>query len=228
MDGSELKDARVGAAWTQHDAAHRFGVTQAYLSMMERGTRPVPAEFAARVMDVFEVPATAVPLGVYLRRKRGESFFKQALGALGYPGFAYLRGSTKLNPAQVLMEALDAEDLDSRVTEALPWLAVAYSKLDWNWLLMHAKVHDRQNRLAFVLTLSSEVAVGKGDARLEKSLSQHVGMLERSRLCAEDTLCKESMTQAERRWLKTHRSKKARYWNLLTDLAVEHLQYASL
>jgi len=43
---------------------------------------------------------------------------------------------------------------------------------------------------------------------------------------AENTLCKESMTQAERNWLRTHRSQAAEHWNLLTDLTVEHLDHA--
>jgi hypothetical protein len=126
-------------------------------------------------MDVFEVPATALPLATYQHRSRDEFFFKQALGTLGYPGFAYLRDAVKSNPAELLMEALDSEDLDSRVTEALPpWLPVAYPKMDW----------------------------------------------------AEDTLCKESMTQAERKWPRTHRSPGAEHWNLLTDLTVEQLDRA--
>jgi hypothetical protein len=49
--------------------------------------------------------------------------------------------------------------------------------------------------------------------------------LERSRLVREDTLCQESMTQAERRWLRDRRSPQAQHWNLLTGLLPEHLRY---
>jgi transcriptional regulator with XRE-family HTH domain len=226
MDGSLLKDARLRSSWTQHDAAQRLGVTQAYLSMVERGTRPVSNELASKAMEVFEVPATELPLAVYQHRSRDESFFKQALGALGYPGFAYLRGEVKSNPTELLMEALDTENLDSRVTEALPWLPVAYPKMDWDWLALNAKLQDRQNRLAFVVALASQVAGKRGDAKLEETLSARVDTLLRSRLAAEDTLCKESMTQAERKWLRTHRSSAAEHWNLLTDLSVEQLAHA--
>jgi len=50
--------------------------------------------------------------------------------------------------------------------------------------------------------------------------------LERSRLVREDTLCQESMTQAEQRWLRDRRSAQAQHWNLLTGLLPEHLRYA--
>jgi hypothetical protein len=39
-----------------------------------------------------------------------------------------------------------------------------------------------------------------------------------------DTLCRESMTRAERAWLREHRPKSAEHWNLLTDLTVEQLE----
>jgi transcriptional regulator with XRE-family HTH domain len=226
MDGTELKHARLASTWTQHEAAQKLGVTQAYLSMVERGTRPVSSELASRAMDVFEVSATALPLGKYEPASRGELYFKQSLGALGYSGFAYLRGPAKANPAELLMGALDSENLDSRVTEALPWVPVAYPKMDWDWLTMNAKVRDRQNRLAFVVSLAIQVAEKKGNAGLAKSFSERVGTLERSRLAAEDTLCKESMTQAERKWLRSHRTTAAKHWNLLTDLSAEQLDHA--
>jgi hypothetical protein len=51
---------------------------------------------------------------------------------LGHPGFAYLHGSVRLNPLELLMEALDSDDQDSRVTEALAWLPLAYPHLNWD------------------------------------------------------------------------------------------------
>ena len=44
----------------------------------------------------------------------------------------------------------------------------------------------------------------------------------------EDTLCHDSMTSAERRWLHDNRTPEARHWNLLTDLNVDHLSYVPL
>jgi len=51
--------------------------------------------------------------------------------------------------------------------------------------------------------------------------------LERSRLVWEDTLCRESLSQAERRWLEVHRPEDAKHWGVLTDLSPEHLKYAN-
>jgi len=51
--------------------------------------------------------------------------------------------------------------------------------------------------------------------------------LEQSRLAREDTLCRDSMTQAERRGLRERRPAQAQHWNLLTSLVPGHLSYAS-
>jgi hypothetical protein len=147
---------------------------------------------------------------------------------LGYPGFAYLRSSVRLNPVELLMEALDSDDLDSRVTEALAWLPLAYPHLDWDWLTANAKLRDRQNRLAYVVELARQAAEREGRSQLEKELATRVARLEASRLAKEDTLCRESITQAERAWLREHRPKSAEHWNLLTDLTVEQLDHVVL
>jgi transcriptional regulator with XRE-family HTH domain len=228
VTGAEFKVARLASSLTQEDAAQKLRVTQAYLSMVERGNRPVSRGLASKAVDAFHVPPTALPLVEYRRQSRDTSFFKDALGALGYPGFAYLKlhAMEKFNPTGLLMEALDCEDLDARVIEALPWLPLAYPKLNWDWLTFNAKARDRQNRLGFVVDLARQVAGKNEDLALESSLAKQVASLERSRLVAEDTLSKESMTQAERNWLRTHRSQASEHWNLLTDLSVEHLDHA--
>lgn len=56
MTGAEFKNARKASSWTQVQAAARFGVTQGYLSMVERGERSVSSELASRAVEVFEVP----------------------------------------------------------------------------------------------------------------------------------------------------------------------------
>jgi transcriptional regulator with XRE-family HTH domain len=223
MTGAELKSVRRASSWTQARAAERLGVTQAYLSMVERGKRAVSSELAAWVMEVFEVPATALPLPEYNARAHDAGYFQARLGSLGYPGFAYLHRSDRQNPAALLMDALDTDDLDPRVTEALAWLPVAYPQMDWTWLTANAKLRDRQNRLGFVVELARHAARQRGDSDLERQLASRVAALEPSRLAREDTLCKESMTYAERNWLRTHRPKTAEHWNLLTDLSVEQL-----
>ena len=225
MTGKVLKAGREGANLTQQEAASRLGLTQAYLSMLERGRRPVTTELAAQAMKVFHLPPTALPLEADLQSNLDESAFKAELGALGYPGFSYLRGKSHYNPARLLFLALDQDDVDRRVVEALPWLAYTYPEMDWEWLTRNAKLNDRQNRLGFVVDLAEEVAVKSGEASRRKSLSQNKAVIERSRLAKEDTLSHESMTQAERKWLRQNRPSKARHWNLLTDLDVRHLAY---
>ncbi len=226
MTGHGLKAARMALSWTQNDAAEKLGVTQAYLSMVERGTRPVSRDIAAKAVDILNIPATALPLEPYWNRDRDTEFFQRALGSLGYSGFAYFRRSAKVNPAELLMEALDSENLDSRVVEALPWLPVAYPEMDWAWLTFNAKVRDRQNRLAYVTLLASEIADKRADSTTRHALFKTVHALERSRLAAEDTLCRQSATLAERNWLRTHRPAAAKHWNLLTDLCIENLDHA--
>jgi transcriptional regulator with XRE-family HTH domain len=226
MTGHELKAARLASSWTQNDAAAKLGVTQAYLSMVERGTRPVSRDVAAKAVHILNIPATALPLEPYRHRDHDTAFFERALGNLGYSGFAYLRRSAKVNPTELLMEALDSENLASRVVEALPWLPAAYPEIDWTWLTFNAKVRDRQNRLAYVTLLAAQIAEKRADSTTRHALLKTVNALERSRLEAEDTLCRQSTTLAERNWLRTHRPAAAKHWNLLTDLCIENLEEA--
>jgi len=225
VTGETLKAGREEANLTQQEAASKLGLTQAYLSMLERGRRPVTTELAAQAMKVFHLPPTALPLEADLHSTLDESAFKAELGALGYPGFSYLRGKSHYNPARLLFLALDQDDLDRRVVDALPWLAYTYPEMDWEWLSRNAKLNDRQNRLGFVVDLAEEIAEKAGEASRRRSLSQNKAVIERSRLAKEDTLSHESMTQAERKWLRQNRPPKARHWNLLTDLDVRHLAY---
>jgi transcriptional regulator with XRE-family HTH domain len=228
MTGVELKSARKASSWTQAQAATRLGITQAYLSMVERGERAVSSELASRAVKVLEVSATALPLAEYQTRTRDAGFFQTMLGSLGYPGFAYLPSSVRLNPVELLMEALDSDDLDSRVTEALAWLPLAYPHLNWDWLTANAKLRDRQNRLGFVVELARQAAEKGGSSQVGEELAARVAKLESSRLAKEDTLCRESMTRAERTWLREHRPESAKHWNLLTDLTVEQLDHVVL
>jgi transcriptional regulator with XRE-family HTH domain len=221
MTGEDLKLVRTASNWTQSEAALRLGVTQAYLSMVERGSRPVSNDLASEVVRVFPLPATARPIEHRAVRSGGEEFFKRALGELGYPGFAYLESQQLVNPAELLLLALDSEDLDSRVTEALPWLPMHFPDMNWGWLTSECKSRDRQNRLAYVALLASDAAQKRGALELAEKMRFHAASLERSRLANEDTLAKSSMSQAERKWLRTHRTSTAAHWNLLTDLKAE-------
>ena len=90
-----------------------------------------------------------------------------------------------------------------------------------------AKLHDLHNRLGFVVALARQVAERKGQTVTAATLAAVEQQLEPSRLVREDTLCRESMTQAERRWLRQRRPAQAQHWNLLTSLVPEHLSYAA-
>jgi hypothetical protein len=50
-------------------------------------------------------------------------------------------------------------------------------------------------------------------------------VLDRSRLVKEDTLCHDSLTEAERKWLRVNRPAEAAHWNLLTDMQAENLPH---
>lgn len=229
MDGTMLRKARQNKNWTQQRTARALGVTQAYLSMLEKGHRSVPESFLRKVLRVLDLPPTALPLpsgasGAPVPPRKHD--FTADLAALGYPGFIYLRTKSRKNPAGVLLDALNEPNLDARVAEGLPWLALTYADMDWDWLVRNVKVYDRQNRLGFAVSLASEAAESKNDRERVRKLRQCLEVLESARLAREDTFCHESMTQAERKWLREHRSPVAAHWNLLTDMKGEHLAYA--
>lgn len=229
MNGKSLREARQTENWTQKDAARALGVTQAYLSMVETGHRSVSERFARKILKVFDLPPTALPLhsspGGPTSARRHD--FGADLAALGYPGFAYLRTNVQRNPAGVLLDALNEPNLDARVAEGLPWLALTYADMDWNWLVQNAKLQDRQNRLGFAVSLASAVAESRGDSETAQRLRGCLEVLERARLAREDTFCHDSMTQVERTWLRENRSPAASHWNLLTDMEAKHLAYAT-
>jgi transcriptional regulator with XRE-family HTH domain len=227
MTGAEFRDARERTKHTQAQAASTLGLTQAYLSMLERGVRPVTSRLASQAQKAFDLPPTALPLETVESPSLGENQLRSDLGALGYPGFSYLRGKPTRNPAQLLFSALDRPDLDTRVVDALPWLTYTYPDMNWDWLLSNAKLHDRQNRLGFVVTLAEKLADKAADRARSQRLAVSRALLERSRLVQEDTLCHDSMTKVERKWLRVNRPPEAKHWNLLTDLDVRHLAYAS-
>lgn len=88
------------------------------------------------------------------------------------------------------------------------------------------KVRDLQNKLGLVICVARKVAEKRGENTKAKFLRKQEEALERSRLFFEDTLCNDSLTQAERRWLVTNRTDEAKYWRVLTNLSPEHLSYA--
>jgi hypothetical protein len=80
-----------------------------------------------------------------------------------------------------------------------------------------AKVEDLQNRLGFLVTLARQLAEQRDNAEAVARLTRAEQALEYSRLQREDAF-RVSMTEAERRWLREHRSPEATRWNVLTNL----------
>jgi transcriptional regulator with XRE-family HTH domain len=226
LDGTWLRQQRERKGWTQEDAAARLGVSQTYLSLLENGRRPVSQRLARKLQRKFVVPPIVLPVAATTVPKDARSLV-EGLVALGYPGFSHIKRVRTVNPAQLLCTALKMPDLEARLSEALPWVAWRYSELDWNWLVREAKLHDVQNRLGFVVALARQVAERKNDGATAATLGAVQRQLESSRLAREDTLCRQTMTQAERRWLREHRPALAQHWNLLTGLVPEHLSYAA-
>jgi hypothetical protein len=142
---------------------------------------------------------------------------------LGYEPYGYLRRGAAENPAVVALEALTEHDLDGRVAEALPWVLRRYPDLSWTWLVDHAKQRNVQNRLGFVVSLARQSAERRGENHVADLLSRVEKELEPSRLAAETTLARESMTPAERKWLRENRSDAARHWNVLSGMTAESL-----
>jgi transcriptional regulator with XRE-family HTH domain len=229
MTGRDLQEARRKKGWTQEETGEKLGVTQAYLSMLESGRRSMPYDLARLAAETLHAPPTALPLHAHVfETPVGSEKLSLQLTALGYPGFVHLRAKARRNPAEVLLTALNAANLDNRVTEGLPWLALAYADMDWDWAVQNAKLLDRQNRLGFVVTLASQLASKSTDPQRSRRLLECMGVLERSRLAKEDTLCHDSLTEAERKWLRSNRPAEAAHWNLLTDMMAENLPHATL
>jgi transcriptional regulator with XRE-family HTH domain len=230
MTGEQLRTGREKKGWNQVQAALRLGVSQPYLSLLERGERRVPERLGRRAADVYELSAAALPLGTVFKELRtaGRETLASDLAALGYPGLAYLGARRrKRNPAEVLLSGLNTADLDSRLVEALPWVVWNFPEMDWRWVTRVAKLNDLQNRLGFVTNVARRIAEKQGEGEKAELLAGREAELGRSRLAREDTLCHDSLTEAERRWLREHRTSEAEHWGLLTDLSPEHLSYAA-
>ena len=231
MNGEELREARLRRGWTQQQAAARLGITQAYLSMAEHGRRVLPTVLARKAVEVLHASPTALPLREgWVSPASDSDKLRSELAGLGYPGFAHVRGRVRHNPAEVLLNALNQSELDTRVVEGLPWLAFTYADLDWDWAVQNAKLRDLQNRLGFVTTLASRLGTSQSssestDEPRSRRLKEYSAVLDRSRLAKEDTLCHDSLTETERKWLRANRPADAAHWNLLTDVKVENLPH---
>jgi len=119
-----------------------------------------------------------------------------------------------MNPAVVVAVALAHTDLDARPVEALPWALSAFYDLDLDWFNAQCRLGNQQNRLGYLVLLAMKLS-GPGT---HTALADVLPKLERSRLAEEGTLCRESMSAAERVCARKHRPTEAAHWNLLTTL----------
>lgn len=155
---------------------------------------------------------------------------RDALGALGYPGFLNLFTEMEReflqDPGVVLMAALACEKLEERVVEALPWLVLRFESLDWEWLVTEARRRGVQNRLGFVVGMALKVAAEGRVTSMDRLT--HLSVIEEKlfecRVDKED-LKWPAVPAAERPGVKERRTREARQWGLLSELRVDDLVY---
>lgn len=216
MNGEQLKQARLQRGHTQQKTAKHLGVTQAYYSMLENGVRKPSGHLARKLMQVYGVPPTVLPVVDAPLNVTPDSLARE-LAALEYPGFAHLRRRLrKENPARFLLTALGQNNLEARVVEGLPWLVARYPEMNFKWLVSEAKLRNLQNRLGFVVTLAKAASRNAALDAPEQALVE-------SKLAKEDSF--RELNDVERRWLRENRSEQAVQWNLLSDLRPDQLRY---
>jgi transcriptional regulator with XRE-family HTH domain len=225
LDFATLKSAREKKGLTQVQAAALLRLSQGYVSLLERGLRAPSERLKKKFKAVYELTSETEPLSSGASSVDPRELAK-GLAGLGYEPLAYLNRGGRPKPERVLFAALSQRDLDARLTEALPWVALKFPNLNWSWLEPRVKQHDLQNRLGYLVNLGRQVAERQGDDRTARRLADEERNLERSLLARDDTLCHDSMTQVERSWLRENRSDEAKHWHVLTDLRAEHLPYA--
>jgi transcriptional regulator with XRE-family HTH domain len=208
-------------------AARSLNVSQPYLSQLETGVRVASAELVRKAAKLYELP-TALPLPEPLVVKEvSPDDLQRKLASLSYPGFEHVRSRVPSNPAQVVLSAVMTKNLDTRLVEALPWVLGTYADLNWEWLRDRAKLNNAQNRLGYLVHLAEQTARALPEREGEvQVLSSWKNELDEARLAREGTLCRDSMPEKERAWLRTNRPEAATHWNLLTSLTVEQLSYA--
>ena len=226
MRGTDLRNARQSRGWTQKESALRLHLSQSYVSMLERNRRTVPQHLLPRLLRAYRrhLAPTAFPLRSSPTRLSRQRIAGE-LGSLGYPGYAYLQSAPCVNPAELLLTALDRGDLETRSAAGLTWLVLNGEHMNWQWVIDQARVRNLQNRVGFVLSLARQLAISLGRTQRASDLARWERVVEQSRLAREDTFA-HSLTEPEKRWLREHRSDSARHWNLLTDLSVESLSNA--
>lgn len=227
MTGNQLSKYRKEKKRTQRETAKALGVSQTYLSLLEAGKRPLTEKLVRKAVTFFDLAPTKMPSDLRFAGLSTVSDDQLAsdLAGLGYRGFSHLKRSRPRNPAVLLLSALNAAKRDARLVEALPWVVLTFPDMEWKNLMTVAKTYDLQNRLGFVTSVAREAAEHRGDSLTAEKLKRHETELERSLLVREETLCNETMTNAERKWLVAGRPENAKRWHLLTDLSAKGVNY---
>jgi transcriptional regulator with XRE-family HTH domain len=229
MTAAQWKTGREKAGLTQVVAARALDVSQPYLSQLETGLRAASADLVRKAAKLYELPPTALPLpeSLHVRGVSPDELQRQ-LASLGYPGFEHVRSKAVSNPAEVVLHAVVKPDLDTRLVETLPWVLSAYADLNWEWLRDRAKCNNAQNRLGYLVHLAEQTArAWPGRQGAVQVLSRWEQELEEARLAREGTLCRDSMPESERTWLRSNRPEAAIHWSLLTSLTAGQLPYAA-
>lgn len=229
MTATDWRTGREKAGLTQVAAAHSLRITQPYLSQLETGLRVPGVELALKAAELYGLPPTAVPLPETLDvQETSPDTLEQKLAYLCYPGFEHVRHKIESNPAEVVLNAVVKRDLDTRLVEALPWVLITYTDLNWEWLRDRAKLKNAQNRLGYLVHLAGETAAAMPQHQnAVEVLSKWEEELEAARLASEGTLCRDSMPERERTWLRANRPEAAAHWSLLTSLRADQLPYAT-
>jgi hypothetical protein len=187
------------------------------------------ADLARKAAKLYELPPTALPLPERLDvRGTPPDELQRQLAFLGYPGFEHVRSKAVSNPAEVVLHAVVKPDLDTRLVEALPWVLGTYTDLNWEWLRGRAKWNNAQNRLGYLVHLAEQTARVLPERQgAVQVLARWEKELEEARLAREGTLCRDSMPESERTWLRSNRPEAAVHWGLLTGLTAGQLPYAA-
>ena len=223
MNAALWKTARRNSGMAQVAAARSLGVSQPYLSHLERGLRVPTTELTFKAAKLYGLP-TELPLPATTLKVYDPDELYKKLGSLHYPGFKHVRAEAPDNPAEVVLGALLKPSLDTRLVEALPWVLGAYTDLNWSWLRDRAKLNNAQNRLGYVVHLAEQTS---SNTEAVWVLAGWKGELEEARLAHEGTLCRDSMSEPERKWVRANRPEAAVHWNLLTTLRAEQLPYVA-
>ena len=235
MNGQQLLNARLNRNWEQLEAAEKLKVSQPYLSLLEAGKRPITERLARRAVQVFNLPPTVLPFNEKSRieKVKDSNFLDSQFAALGYPKFSHLKKSRsikKINPALVLITALQKDDLDSRTLEALPWSIYNFAEMDWSKIIRETKLADAQNRLGFLISPAYEKSKQTNDEYKKQIFKELLSKLEKSRLYEEDSFRRETLTKTEKAWLKKTDQGKRRFWRVLTNLtkSISHFRRSNL